>query len=56
VGLFKGMKDLSNLTKQAKEMRRQQEEGGYKPGFGGQMQQMWTSTWRSMSAAASPTA
>jgi Short C-terminal domain len=35
------MKDLSNLTKQAKEMQRQQqEEAGYKPGFGGQMQQM----------------
>lgn len=35
------MKDLSNLTKQAKELQRQQqEEAGYKPGFGGQMQQM----------------
>jgi hypothetical protein len=41
VGLFKGMKDLSSLTKQAKELQRQQqEEAGYKPGFGGQMQQM----------------
>ena len=41
MGLFKGMKDLSNLTKQAKEMQRQQqEEAGYKPGFGGQMKQM----------------
>ena len=41
MGLFKGMKDLSNLTKQAKELQRQQqEEAGYKPGFGGQMQQM----------------
>jgi hypothetical protein len=41
VGLFKSMKDLSNLTKQGKELQRQQqEEAGYKPGFGGQMQQM----------------
>jgi uncharacterized protein with gpF-like domain len=35
------MKDLSSLTKQAKELQRQQqEEAGYKPGFRGQMQQM----------------
>jgi hypothetical protein len=41
LGIFKGMKDLSNLTKQAKELQRQQqEEAGYKPGFGGQMRQM----------------
>jgi Short C-terminal domain len=41
VGLFKGLKDLSNLTKQAKDLQRQQqEEAGYKPGFRGQMQQM----------------
>jgi hypothetical protein len=41
VGLFKGMKDLSNLTKQAKELQRQQqEEAGYKPGMSGQFQQM----------------
>jgi Short C-terminal domain len=41
LGLFKSMKDLSNLTKQAKELQRQQQEqAGYKPGFGGQMQQM----------------
>jgi hypothetical protein len=41
VGLFKSMKDLSSLTKQAKELQRQQQqEAGYKPGFGGQMQQM----------------
>jgi hypothetical protein len=39
--LFKSMKDLSSLTKQAKELQRQQqEEAGYKPGFSGQMQQM----------------
>jgi hypothetical protein len=39
--LFKSMKDLSGLTKQAKELQRQQqEEAGYKPGFRGQMQQM----------------
>jgi hypothetical protein len=41
VGLFKSMKDLSNLTKQAKELQRQQqEEAGYKPGMRGQFQQM----------------
>jgi hypothetical protein len=41
VGLFKSMKDLSSLTKQAKQLQRQQqEEAGYKPGFGGQMEQM----------------
>jgi hypothetical protein len=35
------MKDLSSLTKQAKQLQRQQQaEAGYKPGFGGQMQQM----------------
>jgi hypothetical protein len=41
VGLFKGMKDLSSLTKQAKDLQRQQqEEAGYQAGFRGQMQQM----------------
>jgi hypothetical protein len=41
VGLFKGMKDLAGMTKQAKELQRQQQEqAGYKPGFGGQMAQM----------------
>jgi hypothetical protein len=41
VGLFKSMKDLSSLTREAKQLQRQQqEEAGYKPGFGGQMQQM----------------
>ena len=41
MGLFKSMKDLSSLTKEAKQLQRQQqEEAGYKPGFGGQMQQM----------------
>jgi Short C-terminal domain len=35
------MKDLSSMTKQAKQLQRQQQqEAGYKPGFGGQMQQM----------------
>jgi Short C-terminal domain len=35
------MKDLSSLTKEAKQLQRQQQqEAGYKPGFGGQMQQM----------------
>lgn len=41
MGLFKSMKDLSSLTKQAKQLQRQQQqEAGYKPGFGGQMAQM----------------
>ena len=41
MGLFKSMKDLSGLTKQARQLQRQQqEEAGYKPGFGGQMEQM----------------
>jgi Short C-terminal domain len=41
VGLFKSMKDLSSMTKQAKQLQRQQQaEMGYKPGFRGQMQQM----------------
>ncbi|HSD23848.1 MAG TPA: SHOCT domain-containing protein [Solirubrobacterales bacterium] len=35
------MKDLSSLTKQAKELQRQQqEEARYMPGFRGQIQQM----------------
>ena len=35
------MKDLSSLTKQAKELQRQQQQAaGYRPGFRGQMQQM----------------
>jgi Short C-terminal domain len=41
MGLFKSMKDLSSLTKEAKQLQRQQQqEAGYKPGLGGQMQQM----------------
>jgi len=41
VGLFKSMKDLSNLTKQAKQLQRQQQqEAGYKPGMRGSFQQM----------------
>ena len=41
MGLFKGMKDMAGMTKQAKELQRQQQEqAGYKPGFGGQMEQM----------------
>jgi hypothetical protein len=35
------MKDLSGMTRQAKQLQRQQQqEAGYKPGFGGQMEQM----------------
>jgi hypothetical protein len=41
VGLFKGMKDMAGMTRQAKELQRQQQEqAGYKPGLGGQMAQM----------------
>ncbi|MGA9636837.1 MAG: SHOCT domain-containing protein [Solirubrobacterales bacterium] len=41
MGLFKSMKDLSSMTKQAKQLQRQQlQESGYKPGLGGQMAQM----------------
>jgi Short C-terminal domain len=41
MGLFKGMKDMAGMTKQAKQMQEQQQrDAGYKPGFGGQMQQM----------------
>jgi hypothetical protein len=41
MGLFKGMKDLAGVTKQAKEMQaQQQEQAGYKPGMAGQFQQM----------------
>ena len=41
MGLFKSMKDLSNLTKDAKKLQNQkQAEAGYKPGMAGQFQQM----------------
>jgi hypothetical protein len=41
VGLFKGMKDLANVTKEAKQLQeKQQAEQGYKPGMAGQFQQM----------------
>ena len=41
MGLFKGMKDMAKLTKQATELRdQQQEQAGYKPGLGGSMAQM----------------
>ncbi len=41
MGLFKGMKDMANLTKQAKELQEQQQrDAGYKPGMGGMMTQM----------------
>jgi len=41
MGLFKGIKDMANMTKQAKELQaQQQEQAGYKPGMGGQLQQM----------------
>jgi hypothetical protein len=41
VGLFKGMKDLAGVTKQAKQMQsEQQRQAGYKPGVAGQFQQM----------------
>lgn len=41
MGLFKGMKDMAKLTKQAQELQKQQQaEAGYKPGVGGMMSQM----------------
>lgn len=41
MGLFKGMKDLAGVTKQAKDLQEQQQkEAGYKPGMGGMMSQM----------------
>ena len=41
MGLFKGMKDLASLTKQAKDLQeQQQQQAGYKPGMSGQFQQM----------------
>jgi len=41
MGLFKGMKDLAGVTKQAKQMQEQQQkQSGYKSGMAGQFQQM----------------
>jgi hypothetical protein len=41
MGLFKGMKDMASVTKQAKQLQeQQQEQSGYKPGMGGMMAQM----------------
>lgn len=41
MGLFKGMKDLAGLTRQAKQLQeQQQQQAGYKPGMAGQFQQM----------------
>lgn len=41
MGLFKGMKDLAGVTKQARELQeRQQQQAGYKPGMRGMMSQM----------------
>ena len=41
MGLFKSMKDMASLTKQAKQLQEQQQrDAGYGPGFGGAMSQM----------------
>jgi Short C-terminal domain len=41
MGLFKSMKDIKDLTKQGKELQRQQQEqAGYAPGMKGQFSQM----------------
>jgi hypothetical protein len=41
VGLFKGIKDVASLTKQARQLQdRQQQQAGYKPGMRGMMAQM----------------
>lgn len=41
MGLFKMVRDMRKMAKQAKSMQSQQlQEAGYKPGFGGSMQQL----------------
>jgi Short C-terminal domain len=41
MGLFKSMKDLAGVTKQAKQLQEQQQQkAGYEPGMGGMMSQM----------------
>ena len=41
MGLFKSMKDMAGVTKQAKQLQEQhQQKAGYKPGMGGMMEQM----------------
>ena len=41
MGLFKSMKDMASLTKQAKQLQEQQQrDAGYGPGMGGAMAQM----------------
>lgn len=41
MGLFKGIKDLASVTKQAKQLQEQQQvQAGYKPGMRGSMAQM----------------
>jgi hypothetical protein len=41
VGLFKAMKDLRGITKQARELQEQQQaQAGYQPGLGGMVSQM----------------
>jgi hypothetical protein len=41
MGLFKSMKDLAGVTKQAKQLQEeQQQKAGYKPVMGGMMNQM----------------
>jgi hypothetical protein len=41
VGLFKSIKDMSKLTKEAKQLRdQQQQEAGYKPGLAGSFEQL----------------
>jgi len=41
MGLFKGIKDIANLTKEAKKLQDQQlEQSGYKPGMRGAMSQL----------------
>lgn len=41
MGLFKGIKDVAGITKQAKQLQeQQQEQSGYKPGMRGMMAQM----------------
>lgn len=41
MGLFKSMKDMAGVTKQAKQLQReQQQKAGHEPGMGGTIRQM----------------
>ena len=57
MGLFKGMKDLAGLTKQAKQLQeQQQEQAGYKPGMAVRSSRWATCSGRRTSSSADLTA